>query len=230
LTDAHAITDASKYIAAVLLALRAMLQLEMPHINVLSKIDLLGSFENLPFNLDYYTEVQDLSYLLQTLENEPRAKHFHKLNKAMCELIEDFGLVGFETLAVEVRHTTLPTVTIRSTLANSAQDKASMMKLVRLVDKVTGYIFMPKDSDTTTEDNMHALFSSVSGLMPGDPYADISDVQERWGERKEEFDKVQEEQWEREWMARKNAEAIAAKEKAKEGAEEGVGAQNTSTL
>jgi 50S ribosomal subunit-associated GTPase HflX len=47
LTDAHAVTDASKYIAAVLLALRAMLQLEMPHINVLSKIDLLGSFENL---------------------------------------------------------------------------------------------------------------------------------------------------------------------------------------
>jgi hypothetical protein len=138
--------------------------------------------------------VQDLSYLLQTLENEPRAKHFHKLNKAMCELIEDFGLVGFETLAVE--------------------DKASMMKLVRLVDKVTGYIFMPGGANTTT-DNMHALFSSASGLIPGDPYADIADVQERWGDRKEEYDKAQDEQWEREWMARKNAEAIAAAEKKK---------------
>lgn len=54
------------------------------------------------FNLDYYTEVQDLSYLLRTLEDEPRAKRFAKLNAAMVELIEDFSLVGFETLAVEV--------------------------------------------------------------------------------------------------------------------------------
>lgn len=27
---------------------------------------------------------------------------FEKLNKAMVELVEDYGLVGFETLAVEV--------------------------------------------------------------------------------------------------------------------------------
>lgn len=47
LTDAHAITDASKYISAVLLALRAMLQLEMPHINVFSKIDTIGGFGDL---------------------------------------------------------------------------------------------------------------------------------------------------------------------------------------
>lgn len=154
LTDAHAITDASKYIAAVLLALRAMLQLEMPHINVLSKIDTINGFGELPFNLDYYTEVQDLGYLLKTLEEEPRARKFAKLNSAMAELIEDFGLVGFETLAVE--------------------DKESMMSLVRLVDKVTGYVFM---GDDTRGDNLAALFSSASGLQPG--YRDVLDVQER---------------------------------------------------
>lgn len=142
--------------------------------------------------------MQDLSYLLQTLENEPRAKHFHKLNKAMCELIEDFGLVGFETLAVE--------------------DKASMMKLVRLVDKVTGYIFLPAAGDAV-QDNMHALFSSAAGAMPGDPYADISDVQERWGDRRAEFDAAQDEQWEREWLARKNAEAAVAAAAKKEQAQ-----------
>ena len=53
LCDAHYITDAPKYISVLLLALRAMLQLELPHINVLSKIDLLvqygelGTFANL---------------------------------------------------------------------------------------------------------------------------------------------------------------------------------------
>ncbi|BEI91303.1 uncharacterized protein CcaverHIS019_0401230 [Cutaneotrichosporon cavernicola] len=187
LTDAHAITDASKYISAVLLALRAMLQLEMPHINVFSKIDTIGGFGDLPFNLDYYTEVQDLSYLVRQLEEVPRAKQFAKLNSAMVELIEEFSLVGFETLAVE--------------------DKASMMHLVRLIDKVTGYVFMP--SGGTTEDNLHALFSSASGAIPGG-YADISDVQERWAEGREAFDKAEEEQWEREWAMRKQAEALAS--------------------
>lgn len=138
------------------------------------------------FNLDYYTEVQDLSYLVRTLEEVPRAKQFAKLNAAMVELIEEFSLVGFETLAVE--------------------DKASMMHLVRLIDKVTGYIFMP--GDTTTEDNLHALFSSASGAIPGG-YRDISDVQERWGEGREEFDKAEEERWEQEWAMRKQAETMA---------------------
>ena len=40
-------TDASKYVSLVLLALRAMLQLELPHINVLSKIDLVAEHGDL---------------------------------------------------------------------------------------------------------------------------------------------------------------------------------------
>ena len=53
------------------------------------------------FNLDFYTEVQDLSYLENALSSTtPRYK---ALNMAICSLIEDYGLVGFETLAVEVR-------------------------------------------------------------------------------------------------------------------------------
>lgn len=54
----------------------------------------------LDFNLDFYTEVQDLSYLENALsQSSPR---YTALNMAVCSLIEDFGLVGFETLAVEV--------------------------------------------------------------------------------------------------------------------------------
>lgn len=54
---------------------------------------------NEDFNLDFYTEVQDLSYLENTLSSaSPR---FAALNMAICSLIEDYALVGFETLAVE---------------------------------------------------------------------------------------------------------------------------------
>ena len=56
-------------------------------------------------NLEFYTDVQDLSYLIGQLNqdsNSLRGKKMAKLNEAICELVEDFNLVGFETLCVEV--------------------------------------------------------------------------------------------------------------------------------
>jgi hypothetical protein len=47
LCDAHYVTDASKYISVLLLSLRAMLHLELPHINVLSKVDLITQYGDL---------------------------------------------------------------------------------------------------------------------------------------------------------------------------------------
>lgn len=66
------------------------------------RVSLTANLNNLrtEFNLDFYTEVQDLSHLENSLSaSSPR---FASLNMAICELIEDFGYVGFETLAVEV--------------------------------------------------------------------------------------------------------------------------------
>ena len=54
------------------------------------------------FNLEYYTEVQDLGYLAGSLMNDRAGEKYVKLNKVICDLVEDYGLVGFETLAVEV--------------------------------------------------------------------------------------------------------------------------------
>ena len=41
-----------------------MLHLALPHINVLSKIDLAETFGTLHFGLDFYTEVMDLERLV----------------------------------------------------------------------------------------------------------------------------------------------------------------------
>jgi GTPase SAR1 family protein len=101
LCDAHYVTDASKYISVLLLSLRTMLHLELPHINVLSKVDLITKYGDLAFNLDFYTQVQDLSYLENHLTFSLPPK-FASLNMAITSLIEDYGLVSFETLAVEV--------------------------------------------------------------------------------------------------------------------------------
>ncbi|KAK6902862.1 hypothetical protein I203_108122 [Kwoniella mangroviensis CBS 8507] len=191
LSDAHYITDASKFISVVLLALRAMLQMEMPHVNVLSKIDLLSTYGELPFDLSYYTEVQDLSYLLAKLDSEPRAAKFGKLNKAMVELVDDFGLVGFETLAVE--------------------DKSSMMNLVRIVDKMTGYIFIPHNQDS--EDDMNAINTQAlfGTIMSGGNGNDVRDVQERWLNNKDAYDEFEKEQWAMEWEERKRQQSSGNK-------------------
>ncbi|KAJ7130344.1 hypothetical protein C8R44DRAFT_64971 [Mycena epipterygia] len=188
LCDAHYVTDAAKYISVLLLSLRTMLHLELPHINVLSKVDLIAQYGDLDFNLDFYTEVQDLSYLENALSTStPR---FADLNMAMISLIEDYSLVGFETLAVE--------------------DKNSMLHLTRAIDRATGYVFVPPpdsnappgtvdttDASSAARPNSYALFSSAIGPMRG-PADDIRDVQERWVDAKEQWDAYEKVQWKRE--------------------------------
>ncbi|KAL9313081.1 hypothetical protein ACSQ67_018533 [Phaseolus vulgaris] len=121
LIDAHLCSDPGKYISALLLSLSTMLHLELPHINVLSKIDLIESYGKLAFNLDFYTDVQDLSHLQYHLDQDPRSAKYRKLTKELCEVIENFSLVSFSTLDI--------------------QDKESVGNLVKLIDKCNGYIF-----------------------------------------------------------------------------------------
>ena len=143
-----------------------MLQMDLPHLNVLTKIDKLASYGPLPFNLDYYTEVQDLSYLLPHLTNEnPVMRHpkYEGLNKAVVELVEDFGLVGFETLAVE--------------------DKRSMMTLLQAIDRAGGYAFGGAEGANDTVWQV-ATREGMKGMT-------IEEVQERWIERKDEMDELE---------------------------------------
>ena len=68
LVDSHYCSDPSKFISAVMASLATMLQMELPHINVLSKIDLIEKYGKPQYGLDFYTEVLDLSYLLDQMK------------------------------------------------------------------------------------------------------------------------------------------------------------------
>lgn len=171
------------YISALLLSLRAMLQLDLPHLNVLTKIDNLSNYTQLPFNLDFYTEVQDLSFLLPHLEAESsRLSHskFGALNTAIIDLVEEFGLVAFETLAVE--------------------DKKSMMNLLTAIDRASGYAFGPAEgaNDTIWQVAMREGMGSM----------DVRDVQERWLDSKDDYDDLERQELEDE--ARMHEEANKA--------------------
>ncbi|PKU73195.1 hypothetical protein MA16_Dca019776 [Dendrobium catenatum] len=121
LVDAHLCCDPGKYVSALLLSLTTMIHLELPHINVLSKIDLIESYGKLAYNLEFYTDVEDLSYLQHHLDQDPRSSKYRKLTKELCDVIQDFSLVNFTTLDI--------------------QDKESVGNLVKLIDKSNGYIF-----------------------------------------------------------------------------------------
>lgn len=49
-----------------------MLQIGLPHVNVMTKFDEVKKFSDcLAFNIDFYTEVLDLNYLLEKLDKDP---------------------------------------------------------------------------------------------------------------------------------------------------------------
>ena len=196
LTDSYVLTQPSTYISALLLALRSMLQMDLPHLNVLTKIDNLANYPNLPFNLDFYTEVHSLSYLLPHLAAEQTSRSistpaesisketnnnvgggvsddvptskFAALNQAIIDLVEDYSLVGFETLAVE--------------------DKKSMMILLRAIDRAGGYAFGSAEGANDTVWQVAMRQDAVT--------MDARDVQERWLDRREEMDEEERREWE----------------------------------
>lgn len=121
LVDAHLCTDSAKYISALLLSLSTMLHLELPHVNLLSKIDLIEQYGKLQFKLDFYTQVQDLSYLVQAMGQDAFSKRYRKLSQGLCEVVEDYGLLHFTPLAIE--------------------DKESVQHVLSLIDKANGHVF-----------------------------------------------------------------------------------------
>lgn len=139
--------------------------------------------DELPFNLDFYTEVQDLQQLLPALAAEQAdgaggSAKWEALNNALIGLIEDFGLVGFETLAVE--------------------DRQSMASLLRAIDRASGHVFagarVTDEQGRTLDDEASIWAQAMSQQWAG--RMDVRDVQERWIDRKDEFDAIERKAWE----------------------------------
>ncbi|KAL9907303.1 GPN-loop GTPase 2 [Glossina fuscipes] len=122
LIDSHYCSEPSKFVSTLLMALNMMLRMGLPHVNVLSKADLLKRHEHkLKFSLDFYTDVLDLNYLLEALDDSPSLRKYKKLNAAICSMVEDYSLVSFQLLNV------------RST--------ESLLRLRNHIDKANGYIY-----------------------------------------------------------------------------------------
>jgi len=169
----------------------------------LTKLDNLKAVggDDLPFNLDFYTEVQDLNYLIPALAMEQGASanaKFDKLNDALIQLVEDFGLVGFETLAVE--------------------DRASMASFVRAIDRANGWVLAgargTDETGRTLDDEASVWAQAMSDHWAGK--MEVRDVQERWIDRREEYDELEKKAWAEEAKMATETPSSAAVERAAE--------------
>ncbi|KAK8809815.1 hypothetical protein WA158_000758 [Blastocystis sp. Blastoise] len=171
LLDSYYISSPSLFISASLLALSTMVNLEMPSLNILSKIDLVEKLGKPVFDLEYYTSLHSLKALLpflqggsmesatqeeleeqrnreietqkyfpddaefndddefddeayyeQSLTEEEKnsfSYKFRKLNRALCDLFDDFGFVSYLTLNIN--------------------ESESIARVVDQADKANGY-------------------------------------------------------------------------------------------
>lgn len=164
LVDSIYLTSPSQYISVLLLSLRSMLQLDLPHVNVISKIDMLKSYGPLPMRLEFYTEVQDLKFLTPMLEKESPSllgRNFVRLTEMIGDIIEQYGLVSFEVLSVE--------------------NKRSMIHLLQIIDKANGYSF------GSSEVGGDSIWNEATRNGWGMDDDDVS-IHERWIENKEWYD------------------------------------------
>ncbi|KJE98239.1 Gpn2 protein [Capsaspora owczarzaki ATCC 30864] len=166
LVDSHYCSDPAKFISVLLTSLATMLQIELPHVNVLSKIDLIERYGQLAFNLEFYAEVLDLSKLLNHLQDNPFAQRYKKLNTALCGLIEDYSLVTFSTMNI--------------------QNPDSITRLMKTIDKANGYVYggLSEGNDSIFDVAVAADFQYTKFMADNDQMNEFmigdDDVDEEW--------------------------------------------------
>eukprot|EP00163_Fabomonas_tropica_P001893 TRINITY_DN11399_c0_g1_i2.p1 TRINITY_DN11399_c0_g1~~TRINITY_DN11399_c0_g1_i2.p1 ORF type:complete len:199 (+),score=18.01 TRINITY_DN11399_c0_g1_i2:40-636(+) len=91
LLDSQFVADAAKFLSGSLMCLSAMIRLEIPHINVLTKCDLVQNKASLErfLNLDPQLLVSELS------SGRPGGDKFERLNEAVASVLDDYSMVSF---------------------------------------------------------------------------------------------------------------------------------------
>lgn len=118
LLEATFIVDRAKFFAGTLSAMSAMLMLGIPHVNILSKMDLVKGMvarkdlkrflqpdadllDDDPATQIQFSEEDDGEADPSATKSVLAGKSFQKLNETVARLIDDFGLVSFLQLDVQ---------------------------------------------------------------------------------------------------------------------------------
>lgn len=118
--------DPNQYIAASILSLITQFHLETPHINVLTKIDLLKQCGKLPYRLRMYFDNEALNLMIEeemeiNEESTEFIKKYHSLHEKIKNVIMDQNLISFFPLHI--------------------MDKINVCSLVAMIDKANGFYY-----------------------------------------------------------------------------------------
>nr|QBH74282.1 hypothetical protein [Essigella californica] len=99
LIDSQFMVDGPKFISGTMAALSVMINLELPHINVLSKMDLLSKTARK--HLDDYLEPDARALMSDVKTNTAWGKKYRHLSNRIGQMIEDYSLVQFVPLNIK---------------------------------------------------------------------------------------------------------------------------------
>ena len=98
LLESQFMIEPSKFVSGMMSALSAMVNLEVPHINVMTKLDLLN--KKAKKDLEKYLE-PDMHALLGDETGATRfGQKFQKLNQAIASVVDDYSMVKFYPLDI----------------------------------------------------------------------------------------------------------------------------------
>lgn len=97
--DSQFMVDGAKFLSGTMTALSVMVNLEIPHVNLLNKMDLLN--KEAKKQLEKYLEPDSHALLAETSDNSAWGRRYRSLSEAIGRLIEDFSLVKFFPLNIQ---------------------------------------------------------------------------------------------------------------------------------
>ncbi|EDP44813.1 hypothetical protein MGL_1295 [Malassezia globosa CBS 7966] len=99
LLDSHFMDDKAKYFAGVLSAMSAMINLDISHLNIMTKMDLVAQHEKDGLSYAQRKEVERYMdpdpLLFADHDDSLNQSRFHALNQAIVQLVEDYSMVSF---------------------------------------------------------------------------------------------------------------------------------------
>jgi len=182
LIDAHYCTDASKFLSAALLGTTTMLRLEVPTVNVLSKVDILSKYGTLDFNLDYYTDCRDLDRLVpftdqsnvdtETLREEEEADLAEDIGYQQARKRRQASDVSRKfTKLYEGLAEVIGDFGLLHFIPLDISDATSVGRVLAQIDKANGYVF-------TDQGNASADMFQCA-IRQDNEYEAMADIQER---------------------------------------------------
>lgn len=206
LIDAHFCADAAKFISAAVLSTTTMLRLELPAVNVLSKVDLIGKYGGeggLPFNLDYFTECRDLERLADFIDADPSATADDDNEweyaddpeyAAATERRRKSAFYKRRKKLNEVMCEVVDDFSLLSFVPLDISDAGSVGRVVARVDRANGYVFLgggdggdadappSKEREERGGDEVRDMFQCAMQTEGGEEwgYEQTADVQERF--------------------------------------------------